>query len=398
MRPLLLAALAATTLTLATPAHAAGPADPWVRAWGDNGVGQLGNGSKISQQTPAAVTGLSRNDVRKVSGGGGTASGTGANATTNSFGIALLNDGTVKSWGANTTGQLGNGTTTNQEFPATVAGVYGVSDVSAGADHVLAVKDGRVLAWGSNATKQLGTGQDTTNPYKNPTPVQSLDLVKDVGAGCGFSVALRQDGTVWTWGSNANGRLGVPGVPVTTTTSRETPQQVPDLTDVESIAVGCDHVLALTADGVVKAWGKGAEGQLGDDKKADSPTPVDVAYLGTVARVFATNASSFAVLDDGSVQAWGKNDTKQLGDGTTANRTTPVPIDSLKGVQEIAGGPDFTLAVLDDGSVIGWGANAAAQLGDGTVVSPPGTTTALPPGSGVTHVAALKSGKSGFAY
>ncbi|WP_075660856.1 RCC1 domain-containing protein [Streptomyces acidiscabies] len=388
MRPLLLAALAATTLTLATPvplAHAAGPADPWARAWGDNAQGQLGNGSVLAQQTPAAVTGVARDDVREVSAGGG--------ANKDAFTVALLNDGTVKSWGANDKGQLGNGTITAQSFPGTVAGLYGVSDLSAGADHVLAVKSGRVLAWGSNAKKQLGTGQDTTNPYKTPMTVQSLDKVKDVGAGCEFSVALRQDGTVWTWGAGANGRLGTGG-----TANRETPQQVPDLTDVAAVSVGCDHVLALTADGVVKAWGKGTEGQLGDDLKTDSPKPVDVAYLDSVAKIFATHSSSFAVLDDGSVQAWGKNDTKQLADGTTANRTSAVPIDILTGVQEIAGGPDFTLAALDDGSVIGWGANTAAQLGDGTVVSPPGTTRTLPPGSGVTHVTATKAGKSGFAY
>lgn len=384
MRPLLLAAL---TLTLAAPAQAAaGPADPWVRAWGDNTYGQLGNGSTLAQQTPAAVTGIARDDVRKVSGGGGT-------ANKDAFAVALLNDGTVKSWGANTVGQLGNGTTTAQSFPATVGGLTGVSDLSAGADHVLAVKGGRVQAWGSNKNKQLGTGQDTTNPYKNPVPVQSLDKVKNVGAGCGFSVALRQDGTVWTWGLGDNGRLGTGA-----STTRETPMQVPDLTDVDAVAVGCDHVLALTADGVIKAWGKGTEGQLGDDKKADSNKPVDVAYLDRVAKVFATNGSSFAVLDDGSVQAWGKNDAKQLLDGTTANRTSPVPVDSLKGVQEISGGLDYSLAAVDDGSVIGWGANAAAQLGDGTVVSPPGTVTALPPGSGITHVTATVQGKSSFAY
>ncbi|MFH9728505.1 RCC1 domain-containing protein [Streptomyces sp. NPDC017254] len=389
-RTTLLAVLTAAT-TLAVPclsAHAAGT-DPWVRGWGLNALGQLGNSSIVNQQTPAGVQGITRDDVREMSGGG--ADGTGAAGT--AFAVALLKDGTVKSWGGNGLGQLGNGTIVAQSFPGTVAGLSGVAEISAGADHVLAVKGGRVLTWGGNATKQLGTGADATNPQRTPVAVQSLDKVKDVAAGCGFSVALRQDGTVWTWGNGANGRLGTGN-----NTTRETPQKVPDLVDVESVSVGCDHVLALTAEGTVKSWGKNTEGQLGNDSTADSNVPVDVAYLDAVAKVFATSTSSFAVLDDGSLAGWGKNDAKQLGDGTAAHRTTPVPLDDLKGVQDIAGGADFTLAALDDGSVIGWGANANAQLGDGSTVAPPKTATALPPGSGITHVTTTKTGRSGFAY
>ncbi|MFF0749735.1 RCC1 domain-containing protein [Streptomyces sp. NPDC004267] len=389
-----LAALAPTTLPAHAQAHAGlRGTDPWVRAWGENAQGQLGNGSVLAQQTPAAVTGIARDDVRKLSGGGG-----GAAAAANGFAVALLKDGTVKSWGSNATGQLGNGTTTAQSFPGTVAGLSGVSAISAGLNHVLAVKGGRILSWGSNASKQLGTGQDPTNPAKTPLPVQSLDKVKDVGAGCDFSVALRQDGTVWTWGKGDNGRLGTGPLPANT--NRDTPQRVPDLTDIESISVGCEYVLALTADGTVKSWGKGTEGQLGNDTLVDSNKPVDVSYLDAVAKVFATNATSFAVLDDGSVSAWGKNTDRQLGDGTAANRTTAVVLDQLVGVQDIAGGLNYTIAALDNGSVIGWGANDVAQLGDGTTTGTTGTSTvtALPPGSQVTHVTTTMTGKSSFAY
>ncbi|MCX5173338.1 RCC1 domain-containing protein [Streptomyces antibioticus] len=390
LRRTLLTAVALTTV-LAAPcltAPAAAGTDPWVRAWGENAQGQLGNGGLAAQQTATAVTGIARDDVRELSAGGG-----GAGAAANPFAVALLKDGTVKSWGSNATGQLGNGTLVSQPVPVTVAGLWGVSEVSAGANHALAVRAGRVLAWGSNARKQLGTGLDTTNPYRAPVPVQSLDEVRDVGAGCDFSVALRQDGTVWTWGSGANGRLGTGA-----NTDRDTPQKVPDLTDVESVSVGCDHVLALTADGTVKAWGRNTEGQLGNDSTADSNKPVDVAYLDAVAEVFATSASGFAVLDDGSLAGWGKNSDGQLGDGTKSHRTTPVVLDQLRGVQQVAGGADFTIAALDDGSVIGWGANAAAQLGDGTTTSPASTTVALPPGSGITHVTTTITGKSGYAY
>ncbi|MFE7778192.1 RCC1 domain-containing protein [Streptomyces sp. NPDC057445] len=378
-----LAVLAAPCL----PAHAVGT-DPWVRGWGTNGLGQLGNGSTVNQQTPSDVQGIARDHVRELSGGG--------DATTNPFAVAVLKDGTVKSWGANLTGQLGNGTTTSQSFPATVAGLSGVSEISAGSTHVLAVKGGRVLAWGSNAKGQLGTGVTAADPggvQKTPVDVQSLAKVKDVGAGCDFSVALREDGTVWTWGAGDNGRLGTGN-----TTARNTPQKVNDLTDVAAISVGCDFVLALTADGIVKAWGRNTEGQLGNDTVTDSSVPVDVQYLSAVARISATAYSSFAVLDDASVVAWGRNSNSQLGDGTTTNRTTAVPIDRLQGVRDIAGGLDHTVAALDDGSVLAWGANANAQLGDGTTNSTDKPVVVLPAGSGIDHVATSRTGKSSFAY
>ncbi|MFD3653681.1 RCC1 domain-containing protein [Streptomyces sp. NPDC058620] len=384
-----------TTLTLAAlaapclPAHAA-PSDPWVRAWGINNLGQLGNSTYVNQQTPADVQGIARDSVREMSGGG--------DADKNSFAIALLKDGTVKSWGANLTGQLGNGTLVAQPFPGAVAGLSGVSEVSAGSNHVLAVRGGRVLSWGSNAKGQLGNGVTAADPagvQKTPVDVQSLNKVKDVGAGCDFSVALRQDGTVWAWGDGANGRIGNGD---NTNVARNTPQRVKDLEDIVSISVGCAHVLALTADGTVRSWGKNTEGELGNDSMADSNVPVDVHHLDGVAKISANAYTNFAILDDASVSAWGKNDVGQLGDDTTTIRTTPVPIAPLQGATEVVSGFDYTVAALDDGSVISFGANANAQLGDGTVTATRKPVTVLPAGSGVAHVAAATTGKSTFAY
>ncbi|WP_405683668.1 RCC1 domain-containing protein [Streptomyces sp. NBC_00057] len=120
--------------------------------------------------------------------------------------------------------------------------------------------------------------------------------VKDVGAGCTFSAALRQDGTVWTWGAGANGRLGTGD-----NNDRNTPQKVEDLTDVVSISVGCYHVLALTADGAVKSWGWNGNGQLGNDSLTDSNVPVDVQQLEGVAKLSANSYNSFAILEADNV-------------------------------------------------------------------------------------------------
>ncbi|MFF2235778.1 RCC1 domain-containing protein [Streptomyces anulatus] len=388
-RALSTALLTALSLTAASavPATASAATDPWVRPWGANAAGQLGNGTTIAQPTPGSILNVARTDLRKLAAG----------AQTNGFVIALLTDGTVKSWGSNTEGQLGNGTTTAQPVPTSVAGLSGVSAIGAGTNHALAVRKGRVHAWGSNAKGQLGNGvTDEKNPATTPVQVQSLDDVKDVGAGCEFSTALRNDGTVWTWGQGANGRLGSGD-----TADLNTPQQVEGLTDIDAISVGCAHVLALTVDGTVKAWGAGSNGQLGNNAKNDSAKPVDVRLLDKVTSVSAAAYHNFAILEDGTVKGWGWNDHGQLGDGTITDRTTPVPIDSLKGTRSISGGRDHTLAAQPDGSVLTLGNNDTYQLGNGTTTPTMASNkpvTALPPGSGITRVASAVNGRSAFAY
>lgn len=378
----------ATLLALAlaaTPATAE-PRDPWVRSWGLNTAGQLGNGATLDQQTPSAVQGLARSDVRALAGGGGN--------NGNSFALALLHDGTVQAWGGNSHGQLGNGTTTAQGFPTTVTGLSGVSRVAAGVHFAFAVRGGRVLAWGDNAFGQLGNGATDSAATTRPVAVQSLNKVKEVAAGCYHAAALREDGTVWTWGRNTDGQLGIGS-----TTDQNTPKKVPDLVDAVAIAIGCHHTLALTADGTVKAWGRGSYGQLGNDSTDSSPSPVDVRHLDDVARIYGGGYHNVAVLDDGSLRAWGWNTAGQLGDGTTVDRTTPVPLSApaLSGVQALAGGWKHTLAVLDDGSVLAWGDNSSGQLGDGTTTGSLTPVTALPPGSGATRVAASTVWKSSYA-
>ncbi|MGW5780732.1 RCC1 domain-containing protein [Streptomyces sp. NPDC003863] len=381
-------AAAFTLAALAAPAHAA-PRDPWVRAWGLNIGGQLGNGTVLDQPTPGSVPGVARADVREVSAGGFNSN--------LSFALALLNDGTVLSWGGNISGQLGNGTTTQQGFPAAVAGLSGVSTISAaGGPFALAVRGGRVLAWGTNANGQLGNG--LTTPDKDglatrPVAVQSLNRVTDVSGGCGHSVALREDGTVWAWGRNDVGQLGNGD-----NVDRNTPQKVPGLDDVVAVTAGCLHTLALTAEGTVKAWGHNTNGQLGDDSTAHSNVPVDVRHLSDVKKIFAGAYQSYAVLDDGTVRAWGWNGQGQLGDGSTVSRTTPVPVPGLTDVQDMAGGWQHTLAVLADQSVLAWGNNSNGQLGDGTTDASSTPVTALPAGSGVTRVAASVANKSSYAY
>ncbi|MFH8562070.1 RCC1 domain-containing protein [Streptomyces sp. NPDC017988] len=374
----------------AMPATAdTGTPDPWVYSWGQNGSGELGNGSTVELHTPGAVQGLARQNVKQLEAGG--------NGTTGPFAVALLNNGTLKSWGDNTYGQLGDGTVKARSFPATVTGLNAVKSLAAGCNHALALKNGRVWAWGRNDSGQLGDGTTSAKDTGSgkPLAVQGLDKVKAIAAGCNFSMALRQDGTVWAWGSNDNGQLGIG-----TTVNRDTPQQVPGVEEVVALAPGAFHAAVLTAGHTVKTWGDNSVGQLGNDTSTtvDSSTPVDAKHLEGVEKLVSGAYSDFALLSDGSVKAWGRNTEAQLGDGTQVTRTTPVLIDGLTQVRDIAAGQFHTVALREDQSVVTWGYNSAGQLGDGTVTTAGKPVTALAAGSGVNHLAAGRNANNTFAY
>ncbi|BAS26700.1 hypothetical protein LIP_0843 [Limnochorda pilosa] len=187
--------------------------------------------------------------------------------------LARQTDGTVWTWGDNDAGQLGDGTTLDRNTPARVDGLNGVAAVAAGSYHNLALKeDGTIWAWGRNNLGQLGDGTTTTT---RPTPVQVSGLtgVVDVAAGWDHSLALRSDGTVWAWGYNAFGQVGIGS-----TTEQHTPVQISGLTGIVAVAGGGYHSLALKSDGTVWAWGYNSTGQLGDGTTTDRYTPVRVAF------------------------------------------------------------------------------------------------------------------------
>jgi alpha-tubulin suppressor-like RCC1 family protein len=198
--------------------------------------------------------------------------------------LALKNDGTAWAWGRNDAGQIGNGTTTDALVPFQVQGPGGVgflnnvSAVSVGEVHSLALlSDGTVRAWGNNDHGQLGDGSTTTR--LTPVQVSGLTNVLAISAGGHFSVALKSDGTVWAWGSGQNGQIGDGGSP----TNRSTPVQVKGpggvgfLDNVLAISASQDHTLALKYNGTVAtvwAWGYNGFGQIGDDTTFDALTSV----------------------------------------------------------------------------------------------------------------------------
>lgn len=268
--------------------------------------------------------------------------------------------GMSRTWGRNSQGQLGNGTTNDSSTPVDVSDLAGIATVGAGGEHSLAaLSDGTAWAWGQNANGQLGDG--TLTDRTTPVQVSGLSGIIEVDGGLAHSLALRDDGTVWAWGLNQNGQLGNG-----TTTDSTTPVQTSGLSGVVAIAAGGDHSIALKSDGTVWAWGKNSDGQLGDGSKKKSSVPVQVSDLTGVVAIAAGDAHSLSVKSDGTVWVWGDNFYGQLGDGTTRDRNTPVQVTSLTGAEAVAGGSFHSLAVKSDGTVWAWGRNVFGQLGDGT--------------------------------
>ncbi|MEV6977293.1 hypothetical protein [Kitasatospora sp. NPDC093806] len=356
-----------------------------LKSWGNNRAGQLGDGTWTDFRTTATtVLGLTSAEVVKIAAGGGD--------PRSGHGLALLTDRTVQSWGANGSGQLGDGSVFSHNAPGQVVNLSDATDIAAGGVHSLALlADQTVVAWGRNDYGQLGNG--TTTDSSVPVRVEGLNKVIAIAAGLHHSLALREDGTVWAWGYNINGQLGDG-----TSTSRNVPAPVTGLAGVTRIAAGARHNLALAGSAsstVVKAWGYNATGQLGDNTTINRFTPVDTlgGWSGGVSLIAAGAFHSLAVSDgDHKLSAWGQNTSGQIGDGTTDFRVTPVPVPALTGVQLVVAGREHTAVLLGDSTVRSWGNNGSGQLGNGTTTDSSTPVTSLTALTGVDKLAAALGG------
>jgi len=341
--------------------------DGTVKCWGSNFSGQIGDGTSTPAYfAPIAVPGLA--SVTQIALGGGHS-------------CALLADHTVKCWGGNATGQLGYATTTKcsdlgstaavidcSRTPTAVPGLTGVKQIAvAGEETTLELwghscallTDGSVKCWGANDYGQLGDGTITSR--STPTLVPGLTGVLQIAVGKYYSCALLQAGTVKCWGSPTEGDVGG--------SAGSLPALVDGLAGVTSIAVGGFQICAVLADTTMKCWGSNGYGELGDGTTIDRLVPTPVLGVTGIVSVSLGNEHSCVLLKDGSVRCCGRNDSGQIGDGTNATPTSFIPIPGLSGVVQIALGNDHSGARGADGSVKCWGSNSSGGLGDGTKVS-----------------------------
>jgi len=291
--------------------------------------------------------------------------------------LALDHSGQVFAWGANSAGQLGDGTTNPSAVPEFVVGLTGFVNVAAGGDgppvgFSFAVRsDGVVFAWGGNNAGQLGLGNTNPGPM-TPTPIPGFSNVLQVSAGQLFAAALKKDGTVWAWGNNGHGQLGQGS-----NFSSSSPVQVPGVANIVKIAAGFRHVLALRADGAVFAWGWNSFGQVGNGTGVDSLVPVQVGSLpANVIDISAGLEESWAATSDGSVYGWGRADGGEMGDLTVVSMR-PQPVRALGFLPRVVklgnGSPngEAPSAHAFDGRLWKWGNNDSGQLGDGSMFYSP---------------------------
>ncbi|MEO0425537.1 MAG: PKD domain-containing protein [Pseudomonadota bacterium] len=329
------------------------------------------------------------------------------------FSLALLEDGTVWSWGTNRDGQLAEngrldvyGDGIDRYVPGPIEGLRDVVAMAAGGlivnqagkdGHVLALlADGTVVGWGANEDGQIGGGELTV--LHQPVTIGGVTGVIAVEAGWGFSLALLEDGTVLAWGRNHRGQLGDG-----TTESRSQPAPVIGLPPIRALAAGEDHTVALAEDGSVWGWGTGVNGAAGGDLCCPDAQPVPVRVQGVdgAVGVRATASGSLALMADGRVLAWG------AGFAVNGGALDPVrPIDAFS-VPEVFGSSDGVhLIAIDGGEALAWGFNREGQLGDGSVESRsevravPGLSQGISAVSaGGDHSLALaRSGDCGFLW
>ena len=324
-----------------------------VKCWGLNNAGQVGNGSK---------TGLVSRPVRVIG-----LSGVAAVAAGDNHSCALLKVGTVKCWGLNDAGELGDGTTTTVGVPVDVKAVGGrgllrnVSAIVAGQDHSCALlRAGTVVCWGQNQYGVLGNG--TIKDSTTPVIVTGLTHVNAIATGNQDSCALLQAGTVKCWGYNDDGELGdgIKNGPQSCAfgdfdaSCSTTPVTVKWVKTATAVSVRSNSVCALLTAATVTCWGV---------------TPTSVTGLSGVTAISSGGAPygqyTCALLKTGTAKCWGYNQDGELGNGTQTSTTAPVSVAGLKNATTIAAGGVFACARLADSDTECWGTNSYGQLGNG---------------------------------
>jgi alpha-tubulin suppressor-like RCC1 family protein len=366
--------------------------DGTVWSWGANASGQLGIGS--TDGTPHTIPiQVKSNSTTFLTGMSLVAAGA-------SHSLAVRkSDGSVFGWGNDSSGQLGdNSTATQQSFPVqaktTATGnpfLVGIVDVAGGAAHTIALKsDGTVWTWGSNASGQLGDGTTTSRKLAAQVKTASstfLTGVVAISAGDNFCAAVKSDGTVWTWGVNGSGQLGIGSI-----TTQKFAVQVKlsggaALTGVREIACGATHAIALKTDGTVWTWGNNANGQLGNGTTTQAKNPIQLKTTSTTffsgGLAVAGGASHTMLLkSDGTVYATGLNSSGQLSINSTAQQLYPAQAKSsagvpLAGIVDLACGASHSLVTMNNGSVLGCGLNSSGQAGYPTTTVNPLAATAI---------------------
>ncbi|WP_174591116.1 RCC1 domain-containing protein [Methanocella conradii] len=322
--------------------------DGTVWVWGSNDFGQLGLGTVDNESHPEPIQVKGLTDIMAID-------------ARSELAVALGRDGTVWAWGQNDHGQVGDGgpladpkavmsspeewnkwVSANISVPTKVVDLSGVDSIVSGGSFALALKDdGSVWYWGQNSSVMGDRSLSLSGSIGTSRPIlaQTVDGIRDIGAGSGFALILKDDGTVWGWGTDGDGILGK-------STNQSyvliyDPVRMPSLSNIRSIAPGANHGAALDGDGNVWTWGSNYKGQIGNGKVSNDPqlTPYKVP-ISNVKFIESGTLFTVAITDDGSIWAWGFDERGQLGDGSAGEglcRPAPVKVQMDLSRQQLTG-------------------------------------------------------------
>jgi alpha-tubulin suppressor-like RCC1 family protein len=379
--------------------------------WGDNTYGELGNGSTISSDVPAAVY------------TGGVLSGVTLTSITagNVFTCALSSAGAAYCWGSNNLGQLGNNSQVNSNVPVAVntSGVLSgvtLSQVSAGQASLCALSSvGAAYCWGSGGLGQLGNRGSFS--YSVPVAVYTGGVLSGVtlsqiSAGGIGACVLSNAGAAYCWGYGNYGQLGNGTFNNVSAPVAVTASGVLSGVTLSQIAVGFQHVCALSAAGTAYCWGYDADGELGNNATANSNVPVAVSTSGalagqTLSSIEAGNYYTCVLSSTGAGYCWGYGNSGQLGNNATSSSSVPVAVTAtgvLSGatLSQLSAGQNSTCALDSPGTAYCWGSNSSGQAGstttapatafDNPVVVSPSQASTL--GTGYVHACDIRAGKA----
>ena len=322
-------------------------------SWGDNTWGGLGLNNKTFRSSPVQV-GSDGNWLQVVAGGYNNTSG------------AIKTNNTLWMWGYGSQGQLGLGNAIEVSSPTQVGVLSNWSQLSTGRFlNTLAIKtDGTLWAWGYNGYGQLGL--DNRVSYSSPVQVGSGTNWAAVQVANARTIAIKTDGTMWAWGYNGGGNLGLGDI-----VDRSSPVQIGALTTWSKISGAGNFSIAIKTDGTMWSWGVAASGVLGDNTIINKSSPVQIGALTTWSEVSAGFSCTIAKKTDGTIWAWGQNSNYgQLGLNDLIDRSSPVQIGTSNTWLTVCATYRSGYGIKTDGTLWAWGQNETyGSLGLGDVVN-----------------------------
>ncbi|MCF7900880.1 hypothetical protein K9L67_01510, partial [Candidatus Woesearchaeota archaeon] len=321
--------------------------DSRILCWGNNAYGQLGNGTSGGQTSnPQLINDTTQ--YKQISAG-------------NDFTCGLTINNTVKCWGYNNGGQIGDGTTTQRNNPTLINDTAKYKYLDVGYEATCGIlTNGTAKCWGNNYYGELGVG-DTTN-RTNPTAINDSATYKQISAGYDYTCGILTNGTAKCWGYNTNGELGLGH-----TTHQYNPITINDTTTYKQIDANYYNTCGILTNGTAKCWGSNSVGQVGDGTTTQKNNPTTINDTTTYLQIMGGADHTCGITNKGQVKCWGDDSSEQLGNGVQTENPNPTNTTDTSTYITITSGEYFSCGILRNGTTKCWGDGSSGQLGDGAL-------------------------------